>query len=150
MLSTELSAEITQKEFDDIEKFTIYCYVKPCDRENVTTVNSARKLLFQKSIALDRLPPTQAALHQHCLRARLQAIIWRNALIKEIPVLNPLEYGWKLDKNNLFTPLWTMFKRADEVSDNLTKCGCKSGCKNQSCSCRKKSLKCTGLQVLTE
>ena len=53
--------------FDVLQGFVVLLYSRTCDLNNV---NEARKQLFsQGSRTLENIPPTEAALLQHCKRA---------------------------------------------------------------------------------
>lgn len=48
-----------------------------------------------------RLPPSEAALREHILRASYQAKIWYGADVAKPPLPSPFEYGWRCFKDTL-------------------------------------------------
>ena len=63
----------------------------------ITSLKKLRWTLFCKSMgASENLPPTDAALEQHLMRANFQAYIWHQCDIPNQIQLDPTEHGWKL------------------------------------------------------
>ncbi len=59
--------KMSADEFDTIQRFVVLLYSRTSDQSNV---NCARKQLFsQGSMAIENIPPTEAALQEHCKRA---------------------------------------------------------------------------------
>ncbi|CAC5420517.1 unnamed protein product [Mytilus coruscus] len=59
-------------------------------------INKLRvKLATSKDSSLVRLPPSEAALRQHILRASFQTKIWHDSCLAKPPLPSPLEYEWK-------------------------------------------------------
>ena len=62
---------------------------------DILEVNDARKpILAHKSKALDNIPPTQSALHQHIKRPSLQANCWNQTLVLNPELPSPSDWGW--------------------------------------------------------
>lgn len=125
-----------------LERFVVLLY----DKTSVLSgVNEARQSLFaKKSRKIDGIPPTQAALKQHILRALYQgAQIWGQSLLKKPTIQSPEQWGWKKD-DNVWKPLWTTLAQAKDSCYELIHCGCKKGCKGR-CKCLKANLDCTAL-----
>ena len=96
------------------------------------------KMCAKGVVRPERLPPTDGAVKQHSLRVYLQVHDW-TAL--ECTSLNPLMYGWQT-KSGIFTPTGTLDSIAPDSLRNLISCGCKTGCKNTTCSCRRNNMRC--------
>ncbi|KAL9960825.1 hypothetical protein ACROYT_G034330 [Oculina patagonica] len=78
-----------------IEKFVCQIYVPKTD---LTTVKELRWSLFKKKQAeSDRLPPTQAALHQATLRAHFQLMFWNKDAVPNPLLPSPSDYGWAME-----------------------------------------------------
>ena len=141
---SNMPVTITDEVMSALERFVILLY----DRTSVDTdVDQCRKHLFSnKGRSLDAIPPTKGALEQHIKRAAYQAgQIWGQSLIRSPKVVSPAEWGcWKKDANDRWTPLWTVLPQISQSCQELLKCGCKKGCK-QNCTCQKAGLRCTGL-----
>ena len=70
-LSDKTTREITDDDFQNLERYVILLYDRSSTLENV---NECRKELFtKKGRSIDNLPPTRDALFQHSKRALLQA-----------------------------------------------------------------------------
>ncbi|XP_061721794.1 uncharacterized protein LOC133528424 isoform X2 [Cydia pomonella] len=126
----------------EIQKFVITMYDRSCPSE---TVNECRKNLFtKKDRQIDNLPPTEAALKQHTLRAVLQAVyVWGQCLIKNQNIPCPSEWGWQKE-GEVWVPLWTQSPMAAQACLELIRCRCLKSCRNK-CNCSKRQLKCTEL-----
>ena len=96
------------------------------------------KMCAKGVVRPERLPPTDGAVKQHSLRVYLQVHDW-TAL--ECTSLNPLMYGWQT-KSGIFTPTGTLDSIAPDSLRNLISCGCKTGCKNTTRSCRRNNMRC--------
>ena len=59
---------------------------------------------------------------------------------------SPIEYGWKLRKEDLVID-WTDEKAAPDTVLELLSCGCKTSCKTKRCTCVSNGLLCTDLCV---
>lgn len=110
--------------FKEVHIFVLRLYTS---NEEISSVNNLRGILAA-SKTLDKLPPTENRLKQHCLRAHChyQTIIWLNALN---PVINPpnvLEYGWQLINGKL-VPLFQTLPPFPQDLAILSSCGCKKG-----------------------
>ena len=124
------------------ERFVVLMYRKTSVN---FTVNQERLELFTtQNRSIENIPPTSAALTQHILRATYQAgHCWGQALLANMNMPNPGEWGWKL-VNNEWSPLWTLLPEASMVCRELLTCGCKKQC-GGACKCIKANLPCTSL-----
>ena len=109
---------------------------------NEETLDATRLNIFQSKvikgsavIECKSLPPTSAAAEQHSYRVYLQIQTWR-----EIP-LDTEQWGWKLH-NGKYVPIPTLMPAAPVELMSIMHCNCKSGCKNNQCTCRKNGLDC--------
>lgn len=108
-------------------------------------LNALRFQKYKEKIATEtsivvakRLPPTESATRFHSLRSFYQCQTW----MQQSKGLNPLEYGWK-ETNNRLTPIFTSLPPAPESLLSAIRCGCKSNCNNQRCTCKVAGLQCT-------
>ena len=109
------------------------------------TLGKLRYKVFSKLIATattrpqpEKLPPTDRAAMFHILRCHLQAVIWQTL---NNDVLDPLQWGWQLEDNNL-QPITTDQPPAPDDLLKIIRCKCKTECKSALCSCRRNGLKC--------
>ena len=132
--------DISDSVMSVLERFVVLLYDRTSDQ---VSVNDARKQLFtQKSLSLENLPPTEAALVEHIKRASYQANCWNRALHLD-PLPNPTDWEWQ--KNSAgWQPLWTTLPETSESCRELIHCNCKKGCRGK-CKCLKAALKCTPL-----
>ena len=94
------------------------------------------KMCAKGVVRPERLPPTEGAVKQHSLRAYLQVRDWAEL---ECSFLDPAAYGWRIEAG-VFTPIGTLEPIAPGTLQNLISCACKTGCKNNTCSCRKNNM----------
>lgn len=135
-------AQLKDEDVAVLERFTIILY----DRTStIVEINEARRELFtKKGRAMDALPPTKAALVQHIKRAVYQGgHCWGKALQVHLDMPTPGDWGWT-DPSN-WKPMWTTLPEASVSARELLCCGCKKGCTEQRCKCKKAALKCTAL-----
>lgn len=101
------------------------------------------ELFCSKNLEGEMLPPTRAALLPHIARANY--ISMRDKSYKSsCPDLPPIEdNGWSVRKG-AYLPVRCMKLPAPQAVIELTKCACKTGCKNR-CSCFRNGLPCTPL-----
>lgn len=125
-----------------IERFVILLY----DKTSVhSLVNISRQHLFAtKTQNIESIPPSQAALHQHLLRALFQgAIVWGQALIPKPYIPSPEQWGWNMTEHR-WRPNWTTLPQAKDTCYELIHCRCKKRCTGN-CKCFKANLDCTAL-----
>ena len=125
-----------------LEKFGILMY----DRSSTAaTVDEARLDMFaRKQRPYEAIPPTRAALLQHTRRAACQAgCVWAQATQCQPEIENPANWGWQLLAEE-WQIYWTANSPIAQSCQQLTKCGCKSGCRGK-CKCYKLGMNCTTL-----
>ena len=109
-----------------------------------TAVYSTRRIFFtQGGQSLENIPPTFNCLQKHIFRSFYQATNWSNALLKQLPHLDPVVWGWKKSGKG-FVPSWSDLPDASEACHELIKCGCKKKCRG-SCKFRKSESSCIEL-----
>ena len=99
------------------------------------------KQLFVRRVdsLTDIIPPTRAALLEHCEPAVYQmGYILEQALTSVLSAAQ--DWGWTLEGCS-WRPFWTTLPGAMGFCQDLFGCGCKKGCRRQ-CSCVKASLRC--------
>ena len=120
-------------------------------KTDIKTVKALRWSLFKKNQAeSERLPPTQAALHQAILRAHYQLLVWNNDHVANPVLPSPEGYGWQ-DEDGKWVPVMTNLPPAPEATVQLVRCKCaESRCSNNRCQCQKAGLVCTDLCLCSE
>ena len=132
--------EIRKEDHDLLEHFVVALY---CSTFDGNQVNGARRYLFTRGKALENIPPTAAALHEHVKRSALQARKWYHCLEATRVEQDPEDWGWMKEGND-YIPLWSQLPEVSQVSIALVRCGC-TRCLNGRCQCRGNGLKCTEL-----
>ena len=102
-----------------------------------TDITDARyHLLATKEITEYQLPPSLNAIKYHAIRANYQAWLWNQATTAQVDAPPPSDHGW----NQQLKP-----HTHDPCPPNakLVACACKTGCKSNTCKCRKIQLPCT-------
>ena len=134
---------VTDDAFSILERFVVLLYDRTSDEGNVDVCRN--NLFTSKGRSLETIPPTQGALIQHIKRAAYQAgHIWGQSLISRPEETSPNDWGWERDAKGDWHPLWSRLPEAGKFCQELLRCGCKKGCK-QNCKCCKAGLKCTAL-----
>ena len=87
----------------------------------------------------EKLPPTEGASDQHSLRAYLQLQDW--ITLKSMS-RDPTKYGYAYDSTHGYQPVTTKQEWAPKYIRDLTKCNCKTGCKNRKCGCVSNNVPC--------
>ncbi|KAK3740142.1 hypothetical protein QZH41_020119 [Actinostola sp. cb2023] len=133
----------TAETIASIETFVCQLYLP---MTTFTKVKELRWWLFKKKQAQsERLPPTQAALHEAILRAHYQLIVCNHDRAPNPELPPPESYGWERNADE-YLPVMTKLPPAPEAIIQLVKCNCaKQRCSNNRCQCRKAGLKCTDL-----
>lgn len=125
-----------------LERYTVLLYDRT---SSCTDINQCRQMLFTKrSRQIENIPPTKAALEEHCKRAALQAgHIWGQCLIRMPEVPDACQWGWKKTDQGM-VPHWTNLSEASVHCQELLHCNCQKRCSGR-CKCIKASLPCTNL-----
>ena len=128
--------------FELLMRFTVVLYDKT---SQLCFVNEARQKLFcqKDKVSMEALPPTRAALFEHCKRAMYQAGIWTTAdePIQQAP--SPGKMGWTFDEERqVWVPFWSELDEISKACSHLVKCQCLKAC-GSACSCGKRGWKCS-------
>ena len=90
------------------------------------------------TIVPSKLPPTDHAAFQHCLRVYFQLMVWETL---DQFFMDPIGWGWqKIDDS--YTPVQNTIECAPDEILKFVRCGCKAGCSTANCSCKKHGLLC--------
>jgi 5'-3' exonuclease len=97
-----------------------------------------KKVVSAKSFVMpERLPPTESSTNFHCLRVYFQTMTWMGMASN----IDPLNWGWKLEDNQL-VPIMSSMNAAPDSLLKIVHCNCASGCNTARCSCRTYGLPC--------
>ena len=108
-----MPSDVSEESMSLLERFVVLMYDLASD---IKEVNDARKQLFtHKSMALDNIPPTQAALQQHIKRASLQANCLNQTLVLNPDLPSPSDCGWTKEASG-----WQLFGRHCQRHQNLS------------------------------
>ena len=108
-------------------------------------INKLRvKLATGRDASLVRLPPSEAALRQHILRASFQTKVWHASCLAKPPLPSPMEYGWRTVKDSLHPVYFEGNMSAESL--RVLVCSCKGKSQGKmSCVCAEQNLACTDL-----
>jgi hypothetical protein len=126
-------------------RFVARLYDKKSCASSHHNINKLRvKLATGQDASLVRLPPSEAALRQHILRASFQTKVWHSSCLAKPPLPSPMEYGWRTVKDSLHPVYFEGNMSAEFLRDLVCSCKGKSQCK-KSCVCAEQNLACTDL-----
>ena len=120
-------------------------------------LNAIRKVVWSRVGPEEDCPPSWSALHLHWQRVCWVANMWAQANEETVVTLDPNQYGWSTDSNNI-SIVWDTEEHMAAVQSRvllLTRgCSCKSGCNTKRCKCYRSGLcgpgcKCTGCKNIT-
>ena len=107
------------------------------------SLNSLRYSIFHRKVSTattavgpEALPPITNAAVYHSYRTYHQTQVWKGESI------DPLHWGFSIQKGRM-VPITMAEPPAPSNLLKLIRCGCKTGCRTKTCSCRKHGLKCT-------
>ena len=115
-------------------------YDKTADTNQINEIHY--KLFAQKNSNPENLPPTEDALIQHIRRVSYQVFIWKIAIHSMINMPSPVGNGWK-KQDGYLVPNYLTKDHAPKNIESLITCKCTTGCRTNTCRCRKNSLGCT-------
>ena len=102
------------------------------------------ELFRSRNLEGEKLPPTISTLMPHISRTNVVAMRDKSYITPH-PCLPPIEEnGWMLVGME-YVPVRCLYKPAPAAVLELIKCGCRTACKANHCSCKKNSLPCTAL-----
>jgi hypothetical protein len=105
-----------------------------CDQKSFASshhnINKLRvKLATVRDASLVRLPPSEAALRQHILRASFQTKVWHTSCLAKPPIPSPMEYEWRTVNDSLHPVYFEGNMSAEFLRDLVCSCKVKSQCK---------------------
>ena len=129
---------------------TAYQFFLPLYGQKNCTMNKARVQLYRgrkKPPPLKKLPPTDANLQLHVLRAHLQMCLWKAADQRDPPedTRHISNFGWKV-KGCTVTPAVSTGPVAPQDLLDVVSCSCSAqgkACSGARCSCNTAGLSCT-------
>ena len=114
------------------------------------SLNNARYQIYRqrkKTPELKKLPPTDANMMLHIMRAHLQVMLWKAADQREPPAetRDITKFGWEVTKGGAVMPVVSSEAVAPVNLLDVISCGCSAfkACKLRNCSCHAASLSCT-------
>ena len=115
-----------------------------------TTMNDAHAHFYRghkKPPPLKKLPPTDANLQLHVLRAHLQILLWKAAGKRDPPeeARNIANFGWNIE-GSAITPAVSTAPVAPQALLDVVSCSCTAeynACSSTRCSCNSAGLSCT-------
>ena len=116
-------------------------------QKSCTIMNYARARLYlsrKKPPPLKKLPPIDANLQQHVLRAHLQMLLWKAASQQDPPIeaQDITSFGWNIEDSTI-TPTVSSAPVAPEVLLDVVSCNCtakRKACSTGRCSCNSAGL----------
>ena len=116
------------------DKFVIWLY----DNNQINEI--CYKLFAQKNSNPENLPPTEDTLIQHIRRVSYHAFTWKNAMHPMNNMPSTVGSGWK--RQNGY-PNYLTKDHSPKNIESLMTCKRTTGCRINTCRCRKNSLGCT-------
>lgn len=132
--------------------FILSCYGHP----ECTSLTDARQKIWSQKVSrsigaapkLHSLPPTNEAFRENVARAHLQVAVWKNAIDRHPPNMDPLVHGWKRCDGLPSMAPTTVPDNVPVAPDDILKmikCSCESAtaCKSKRCGCNNANMACT-------
>ena len=129
---------LTEEMITKAEKFLLKCI----SSHDVKSFDELRFVVFhEKHLVFDieRFPPTTDSIRQHIIRAYFQCFKWFNSLSFDDVVIDPLDYGYYLDEDEMVPILST---KPSLPKDFPHPCTCKKCAKGTVCKCRVLNIAC--------
>ncbi|KAK4877224.1 hypothetical protein RN001_009730 [Aquatica leii] len=130
--------QFSHEMFVKMQNFVMKLYSKSTDVQSVDTLRG----IMAATTPISRLPPTEDALKQHCLRVYFQTTVWENALEPLPTIPNFEQFGWHCNENSDPIPLLTTLPPFPTQLIALSSCSCKKDCTNKICKCRTNKMGC--------
>ena len=102
------------------------------------------KLMVEKKMFDENLPPNKDCLYHHIRRSNYQTLIWKMSFDAVINAPDPAEHGWIIDNGEIELK-WMSIDAAPEELLQFVNCSCKTGCESNRCGCKRANLHCSGL-----
>lgn len=128
----------------NLQQFVMKLYCKK-GLTNIKNLGDLRWYLFSKCEKdIEKLPPTESSLLQAIHRSHYATYVMKtsNTPMPDLP--NVEDYGWKLVETKP-QPIMTSDLLVPTGLIELTRCGCKTKCDTNRCSCHKHNIICTDL-----
>ena len=132
--------------------FVLSCYGHP----ESASLTDARQKIWSRKVSrslgaapkLKTLPPTNEAFVENVARAHLQVAIWKQALQRNPPNMDPLTHGWtRRDGSTSLTPTTVadgvILAPYDILKMIKCSCGSTTPCKSKRCGCHNANMACT-------
>lgn len=126
----------------DAEHFLVCCVLKKFSYD-VKTFDDLRLLVYYKNtkkLEISKLPCTSDAIVNHIKRAHLQCWLWESSAAQNNSVLDPLDYGYLKDNENVFYPMYTTNPALP--SNFPSPCSCLKCMRETICTCRVAQIPC--------
>jgi hypothetical protein len=134
------TGELTEETIKSAEAFICRMY----NVQRTDSVDTARHILFSKSVKPEAMPPTTDALRFHLMRVHYQCMIWKSSSCSIPKLPDPAEMGWKRTDTGL-EPILMSRSPIPKSCLEIISCTCRTQCKNRRCKCRKSQLQCTSM-----
>ena len=131
--------DVNSEYVKDAVKFI--CWLYDCDDFDINKLRY--KLFCKKNLCGEKLPPTLDALMLHFVRAAYQSFIWKNSYLLILDLPPAACEGWKNSDDGTLVQHLMNTDAAPHQIVALIVCKCKTGCSNNSCSCRENGFCCT-------
>lgn len=119
-------------------------------QKKAKSMNSTRYEIYSRSKKppkLKKLPPTDANLMLHILRAHLQVMLWKSAGQSEPPAeaKDICKFGWEVVNGGVVMPALAIQAVAPKQLLDVTSCSCSAlkACSRGNCSCHAANISCT-------
>lgn len=110
---------------------------------DVESVDTARRIMFEKGTKHESLPPTSNSLQLHIQRVHFQTMVWKESHCATPDLPDPADMGWRREDSGL-QPILMTLDPIPKVCVELISCGCTTPCQTRQCSCRKAHIPCIG------
>ena len=92
--------DIDEEMVTSAEKFLVRCI---CKEENINKFVRLFNMVYykkSKKLDLERFPPTSSSILLHIKRTYLQSYVWLSSPFPKSLLIDPLEYGYKLQEDD--------------------------------------------------
>ena len=124
--------DIDEEMVTSAEKFLVRCI---CKEENINKFVRLFNMVYykkSKKLDLERFPPTSSSILLHIKRAYLQSHVWLRSPFAKSLVIDPLEYGYKLQEDEDDK----VMKPNIMTEDPPVLCKCEKCARANTCICR--------------
>ena len=109
---------------------------KACSHTQASELRWQQFKAMKGDQVIEKLSPTQGAMHEHIRRAHLQCNVWQQVLVACQSILDPNTLGWNREPNGELKPVLSMLPPAPESAVQVVKCNCEKSkfCSSNRCS----------------